>query len=218
MAFQAPAYIGQPLQAPYNFHPNTGFVPFVQYIQGQAATANQSPYKAAPIVVSYADAHAKQRYINSADPAALPTYQAGVTVSTATRYYPSRQGGVGVIVSPMDNAAQQQHGANSWHAVGVLRQGQTMWIHDPAYQIGSQTRLPMISGLSNVQNLMGSHGFGNINQIQVQGWNNGNLECMGRSAQWFDNVIQAPGALAPYPLGTFVPGQVTPGWQVIQRY
>jgi hypothetical protein len=118
----------------------------------------------------------------------------------------------------MDNATQQQQGLNNWHAAGVLRQGQTVWIYNPAYQLGSQTRLPMIPGLSNVQGLMASHGFGNINQIQVQGWNSGNLDCMGRTAQWINNVIQAPGALAPYPPGTFVPGQVTPGWQVIQRY
>ena len=124
-----------------------------------------------------------------------------------------------MVVSPMQNAAQASIGAaNDWHTVGVLRQGQTAWVYDPAYSAGAYTRLPMIPGTSNVTRLFNSTGFGNITLVQVQGIGSPQLDCMGRSAQWVDNVIRAPHALAPYAPQTFVPGQPTPGWDIVQRF
>lgn len=84
--------------------------------------------------------------------------------------------------------------------------------------MNSQTRLPMIPGTSNVTRLLNSTGFGTVNQVQVQGFGSTAQDCMGRSAQFVDNVIGAPGAVAPYPPNTFIAGQVTPGWQVVARY
>jgi hypothetical protein len=217
MAFPIPAYATQPLQAPYVFDPNS-FAPFTGYIHGQASNHNGSPYRACPVVATYSTGAVRNQAIATALPEAVPHYQAGVAVSSATRYYPSGQGGVGVVVSPMQNAAGVQMGLNDWHAVGVLRQKQTMWIQDPAYVTGSQDRLPNIPGTSNVTRLLNSHGFGAVNQIQVQGLGDTSVACMGRSAQFMDNVIGAPSAVAPYPPNYFVPNVVTPGWQVVARY
>ena len=215
--YQYPAYASQPLQAPYNFGP-AGFYNLGQYAAQQPA-ASTSSYRVAPVVATYPTATHRTQAIAGALPHDVQQFQAGVAVGSATRYYPSGIGGVGLVASPLQSAAQSSStGANEWHTVGVLRQGPTIWVHDPAYQPNSQTRLPMIPGTSNVTRLLNSAGFGTVNQVQVQGLGSPVPDCMGRSAQWVDNVIGAPGALAPYPIGTFVPGQVTPGWQVVQRY
>ena len=211
--YQYLPYTSQPLQAPYNFPP-TGFYNLTQYANQQANT-NPSTYSVAPIVATYSTAVQRTQTIQSAHPLDLQQAQAGVTVGSATRYYPSTQGGVGMVTSPLQSAKST---ANDWHTVGVLRQGSTVWVHDPAYQMNSQTRLPMIPGTSNVTRLLNSTGFGTVNQVQVQGFGSTAQDCMGRSAQFVDNVIGAPGAVAPYPPNTFIAGQVTPGWQVVARY
>jgi hypothetical protein len=214
-----PAYATQPLQAPYDFGP-TGFYGLAQYVTGQpAASAGSTTYRVAPIVATYPTTTHRTQAINGALPQDQQQYQAGAVVGAATRYYPTGTGGIGIVVSPLQGATQSSaEGANSWHAVGVLRQGQTVWIHDPAYQTGSQQRLPMIPGTSNVTRLLNSKGFGAVNLVQVQGFGSAEPDCMGRSAQWVDNVTNVPAAVAPYPPGSFVPGQPTPGWQVVARY
>lgn len=214
--YQYLAYAAQPLQPPYNFGPG-GFDGLTQYAAQQPA-ANTTSYRVAPVIATYATAAHRTQAINGALPYDQPQYQAGAVVGAATRYYPTGIGGVGLVTSPLQSAAQSSAGANDWHTVGVLRQGQTAWVHDPAYQMGSQTRLPMIPGTSNVTRLFNSTGFGAVSQVQVQGFGSSQQDCMGRSAQWVDNVIGALGAIAPYPPGTFVPGQATPGWQVVSRY
>ena len=215
--YQYLPYAAQPLQAPYTFGPS-GFHGLTQYA-AQQPNLNTTTYRTAPIVATYATAAQRTQAINGALPQDLPHYQAGVVVGTATRYYPTGIGGVGMVTSPLQGAAQSSAtGANDWHTVGVLRQGKTVWVHDPAYQMYSQDRLPIIPGTSNVTRLLNSTGFGTINQVQVQGFGSAEQDCMGRSAQWVDNVINAPGAVAPYPPGTFTPGQVIPGWQVVARY
>ncbi len=212
-----PAYAAQPLQAPYDFGPS-GFYGLTQYAVQQPGT-NTTSYRVAPIVAAYPTAAHRSQAVSGALPLDQQQYQAGAVVGAATRYYPTTAGGVGMVTSPLQSAAQSSaSGVNDWHTVGVLRQGQTVWVHDPAYQMHSQTRLPMIPGTSNVTRLLNSTGFGTVSQVQVQGFGSSQQDCMGRSAQWVDNVTNAPGAVAPYPPNTFVPGQVTPGWQVVARY
>ena len=157
--------------------------------------------------------------INAAQPADRQQYEAGRAVSSATRYYPSTQGGVGIVASSFNNAVQAaaSDATNEWHTVGVLRQGPTVWIHDPGYAPGSQTRLPMVPGTANVSRLLNSPGFGQVAQVQIQGLGSTGPECMGRATQWVDNVIGAPTAPAPFPAGTFTPGHMGPGWEVISR-
>jgi hypothetical protein len=208
-----PAYAAQPLQPPYNFTP-TEFYNLSQYATQQPNT-NTTPYRVAPIIATYANQTQRLHAINNAYPEDRQQYTAGMSVNSATRYYPSGIGGVGMVTSSLQNTTQA---SNDWHTVGVLRHGQTVWVHDPQYVPGSQTRLPMIPGTANVTRLLNSPGFGAVNQVQVQGLAAAPGECMGRTAQWVDNVISAPGALAPYQPGHFIPGQVNNGWQVVQRY
>jgi hypothetical protein len=187
------------------------------YVRQQPqATGPSNTYRVAPVVATYADQAHRTRLINGALLIDKPHYQAGVTVSTAAPYFPAGVGGVGVVCSPLDSAVGFQN--NNWHHVGVLRHGNSAWIHDPAYVMGSQTRLPAIPGTSNVTRLLNTHILKGVNYVQVQGLGGNTQDCMGRSVQWVDNVIQHPNATAPFPLGTFVSGQPTPGWQVVQRY
>jgi hypothetical protein len=218
MAGQFPyyQYTTQPLPDQYNFGPS-GFQGFTAYVGAQPAQ-NQSPYRVCPIVATYPTLPQKNIAVNGALEPDRPQYAAGAVVGAATRYFPSGQGGTGIVVSPMSNAAAISQGApNDWHAVGVHRHGQTVWIQDPQYVMGSQTRLPLVQGTSNVTRLLDSTGFGNVSMVQIQGYGGQQQECMGRSAQWVDNVIGAPGASEPFPLNTFVNGVLTPGYQVIAR-
>ena len=219
MAFQIPHYATQPPQPPYIFQVHQ-FKPFADYIKQQAEihNATHQGYRACPTIACYGSDAARRSAIKTAPPAALADYTAGRTAISVTRHFPSTVGGVGIVVSPLQNAAQAQQGLNSWHAVGVLRHGQTLWIQDPSYVQGTQTRLPMIAGTSNVSRLISTNNFGAIHQIQVQGLSDTHARCMARSAQFMDNVIGAPGAMAPYPPNTFIPGILTPGWEIVQRF
>jgi len=218
----ASPYWNQPLPPQYNWGVH-GFSNLASYAAQQpaayAASAQPNPLRVAPIVATYATQQQRQNLITGALPVDRAQYGSGVVVGSATRYYPVGQGGIGMVTSLMQNAAQSSAtGANNWHTVGVMRQGGTVWMHDPAYVMNSQQRLPQISGTSNVTRLINSSGFGNVNQIQVQGFGSANHECMGRSAQWVDNVLRVPNATNPYPPNSFIAGQTTPGWQVVQRY
>ena len=220
-SYQQPTYINQPLQAPYIFETD-GFYQLTQYAAQQNATQknsnNPTNYRVAPVVASYSTAEVKAAAINGALPADLRQYQAGVTVSTAAAHYPVNRGGVGMVTSSLQSAAQSSATSlNDWHTVGILRHGRTVWVYDPAYKMDSQTRLSMVPGTSNVEKLFKTSTFGTIELIQIQGFGSDQLDCMGRTAQWVDNVIRVPGALDPYPDGTFIPGEVTHGWQQIKR-
>jgi hypothetical protein len=161
--YQYLAYAAQPLQPPYDFSAG-GFYSLTQYAAQQPA-ANTTAYRVAPIVATYPTAAQRMQAVNGALPQDRQQYQAGAVVGATTRYYPTGIGGVGMVTSPLQSAAQSSAGSNDWHTVGVLRQGQTVWVHDPAYQMGSQARLPMIPGTSNVTRLFNSAGFGAISQV-----------------------------------------------------
>ena len=205
------------LRPPYDFGPGD-FDRLAQYAAQQPAT-NTTVYQVAPFVATYASVGQRAQAIAGAQLADQPQYQAGRVVGSVTRYYPSQRGGVGLVASPLQSAAQASLGTtNEWHVVGVLRHQQTVWVYDPSYAVGSQARLRMIPGTSNVTWLLKSAGFGQVDQVQVSGVQSLEQDCMGQSAQWVDSVIQAPRAQALYRPPAFVPGELTPGWQVVQRY
>jgi hypothetical protein len=215
-------YWTQPLPPQYNWG-TAGFLNLTNHAAQQPAifaqTQPNETWRVAPVVATYTNAAQKQTYINGALPEDRAQYQGGVAISTASPYYPSTKGGIGMVTSPLQNASQvSETGVNDWHTVGFLRQQGTVWVHDPAYTMDSQSRLPMIPGTSNVTRLLNSSGFGNVNMVQVQGFGSENEDCMGRSAQWVDNVLRVSGATAPFPAGTFAPGVQTEGWQVVKRY
>lgn len=218
---QLPPWATQPLPSQYDYGVG-GFQQLAQYATQQHNTYNQmntaQPIRVCPIVPSYASANQRTQHINNAHPADQLQYQAGSTVGAAVPYYPVGQGGIGMVTSMLGNAAYRaETSENDWHTVGVMRMGPTVWIADPGYVMDSQTRLPMIPGTANVSRLLNNKNFGNVDLVQVQGWSSNNADCMGRSAQWVDNVLGVPQATMPYPPGTFVTGQVTPGWQVVRQ-
>jgi len=143
-------------------------------------------------------------------------YNAGASLSTVRPSFPA-SGGVGMITSRLENAAQASQGFNTWHTVGLLRIGTTAWIFDPMYVMGTYDRLSNIPGLANVVRLLGILGKTGVTEVQILGLGSELEECMGQSARWVDAVIRAPGAPYQYPEETFVVGQLTPGWQRLER-
>ena len=99
----------------------------------------------------------------------------------------------------------------------MLRQGPTIWVYNLSYVPSSQTWLPIVPGIANITRLLNSPGFGQVTQVQIYGGGISGPECIGRAAQWVDNIIGAPTAPAPFLVGTFVPGHVGPRWEVISR-
>jgi hypothetical protein len=205
------------LPEPYNFEPGD-FDRLTQYAKDQHLS-NRSRYQVAPVIATYPTTQHRHQAVAGALPADRPQYQAGVAVGSATRFFPAGRGGIGMVASPLQNSAQSSATAsNEWHTVGVLRLGGSVWVYDPMYQMGSQTRLPMMAGVSNVTRLLNSTGFGSVTHVQVWGDGSDNQDCMGRTAQWIDNVVNASNAPEPFPEGAFVEGRATPGWQVVARF
>lgn len=219
MAQLVPAPANVPLALPYaTFTADAaGIINFTTYIRNQATS--QTSYRIAPIVATYSRKEQRDSCIRNTTPGVQQqAVAAGVSVNSVLQYFPSGQGGVGAVVSFLSNATQWwQPANNNSHAVGVLRQGNTIWIFDPQYVMGSATRLPSIRGLRNVTRMLQAPSFSSVTMIQVQGIGNTRAECMGRTAEWIDNVAQAPGALSPYPPNTFVPGQLTTGWETVAK-
>jgi hypothetical protein len=223
--YNATPWYNQPLPPQYNYGIG-GFATLAAYAN-QQLLMNTSPYCVAPIVACYSTPTQRLTAINGALPADRPQYEAGRTVGSATRFYPTSTGGVGMVASPYANAAVSSATANNeWHTVGVLRHGDTVWVHNPAYappsaNMSLSQRLPVIPGMSNITRLLNSTGFGTINYLFIQGPDiliQDSIECMGRSAQWVDNVISAPTATHPFPAGYFQPRQAPPGYYLLQRH
>lgn len=192
------------------------FAQLAQYASNQHKS-NSSPYQVAPIIATYASQKHRLQSIKGALEEDRAQYEAGVTVSSATRFYPAQRGGVGMVTSPLQNSAEVSAGkGNDWHTVGVLRKGKSIWVYDPAYKMGSQTRLTTVPGVSSVIRLLGSEGFGSITQVQISGDSSEEADCMARAAEWVDRVIGA--GTEPYPEGSFVEGEATPGWQTVARF
>ena len=221
----ATPWYSQPLPPQYDFGTD-GFAALAEYVR-QQPSANGSTYSVAPIVACYSNLKQRRIAIVGALPMDRPQYEAGRAVGSATGYYPAGTGGVGLITSPYANAAVSSTSAsNEWHTVGILRHGDTVWIHNPAYapppsDVSEAERLPMVPGMSNVSRLLNSTGFGAIRYIFIQGPDvpvQESMECMGRSAQWVDNVIQAATATHPFLPGHFQPGQAPLGYYPLRRH
>jgi hypothetical protein len=218
----ATPWYNQPLPLQYDFG-TSGFAALAAYAN-QQPLANASPYRVSPIVACYSTSVQRLNAIDSALPEDQPQYKAGCVVGSATRFYPSGTGGIGMVTSPYANAAiSSATGSNEWHTVALLRHKDTVWIHNPAYTPSTTSsqpeRLSMIPGMSNVTRLLDSRGFGAITYIFIQGPDvpvQESMECMGRSAQWVDNVILAPTAAHALPAGYFQPGEAPPGYYLLQ--
>jgi hypothetical protein len=212
-----PLFMTQPLPAPYHTwgpHDFSTVATYMTNLPNQSQLAN--PYQVCPRIPTYSNQAQRSQIIQgSVNPTDRVAAQMGTTVSSAVPFFPSQRGGVGVVCSPLNSALPSD--TNDWHMVGFLRQGNTAWVYDPAYVMDSQTRLPMIPGTSNVSRLLAQPGLTAVRHVQVQGAGLAEPQCMGRSVQWVDNVNHHPHASMPYPPQTFIPGQLTPGWQWVQR-
>jgi hypothetical protein len=216
-------WYNQALPPQYDFDTG-GFAALAAYAN-QQPSANTSAYHVAPIVACYSTITQRLNAIEGALPEDQPQYKAGRVVGSATRFYPTSTGGIGMVTSPYANAAiSSATRSNEWHTVGLLRHKDTVWIHNPAYTSppasSKPERLPMIPGISNVTRLLDSKGFGTVSYIFIQGPDvpvRDGMACMGRSAQWVDNVISAPTATYSFPAGYFQPGRAPPGYYPLWR-
>ncbi|KFY76792.1 hypothetical protein V498_09501 [Pseudogymnoascus sp. VKM F-4517 (FW-2822)] len=65
-----------------------------------------------------------------------PFYEVCETVTNARKQLPAGLGGIAIITSPLQNAAQLAK-ANEWHAAVIMRKGATMWIFDLAFDLNN---------------------------------------------------------------------------------
>lgn len=73
----------------------------------------------------------------------------------AIKQLPAGVGGIAIVTSPLQNAAQLAK-ANEWHAAVVMRTGPDMWIFDPAFDINNLPKdglLARVRGLIIAQNI-----------------------------------------------------------------
>jgi hypothetical protein len=122
---------------------------------------------------------------------------------------PSGGGGVALVTSPYQNAAQAREG-NDWHAVGVVRRGNTIWIFNPEFVESDYAsalqplRLASIRGVRIVQSLVqsiGAHGA-HIQYCFISGLGERDrLVCVGQSVQWIEGVLDGsnPDPFTPGP-------------------
>jgi hypothetical protein len=196
-AFEA-AY-NQPLPSSFAFAPRTGFGEMVNTLS--TAYASRSPAlvpRVNPYVATYKDAKDKTSWVGMEDltPTEKAEYARGATLSGATKEW--RAGGsVGLVTSCMSSASSQSQGQNNWHTVAMARNGSTVWVHDSEYNAaehaGNVKRVDGVHGTGNVHRLI--HQWAPVQGVYFQGpppsyvARPGQLECMGRSAQWVDAIL-----------------------------
>ena len=156
----------QPLPAPYSTWERHDFSKVANYIADPSIQSQLiNPYHLCPIIPTYHNLQHRQTMITRSHPGDVAAAQQGVSLSSAVRHFPSQQGGIGIVCSPMHSAVAPA--TNDWHMVGFLRQGDTAWVYDSAYVMGSQTRLPMIPGVGNVVRMLALPQMKGVTQIQV---------------------------------------------------
>lgn len=197
------AYYDKPLPQHLQFHHATGFGDMARAIQ--TLHENQAPDAAVrvnPKVMAYKDGEVKKWWTQE-DPgltqAQRDDLKRGATISDARKGFVS-SGSIGVVVSNMTNAAEfSASGDTDWHAVAVARQGKQLWIHDPAFVAadhkGNVNRMDAVRGTSNVRALARELNVTTATPPLFQGptadyaQGPAELECMGRSVQWIEAVV-----------------------------
>jgi hypothetical protein len=110
---------------------------------------------------------------------------------------PVGTGGLTLVTSPYQNAAAATQ-ANDWHAVAVVRRGNTLWIFNPEFRNAEYAaaqqplRLVSIHGVRIVQSLVkaiSKHGV-EIQHCFITGISEqNNMSCIGRSVQWMEGIL-----------------------------
>jgi hypothetical protein len=94
----------------------------------------------------------------------------------------------------MSSASTQWQDQNDWHTVAMARQGDQVWVHDPAYvaasYAGTTWRADAVHDTRNVHELV--QAWAPVQGVHFQGPPStytaqpSQLEFMGRSAQWVE--------------------------------
>lgn len=175
----------------------SGFSGLHTFVGNQAAARGKTnPPRVNPHIATYKDRKHKDSFVNmpGLDAQERAAYEAGATAPTAVRDWVS-SGSVGVVCSSLTNAADLAT-KNDWHCVGMARLGEKVWVHDPAYNPedhhGNVKRVE-ITGNTMTHQLV-QH-WNTVRQVHFQGpppeylAQPGQMECMGRSAQWVEATV-----------------------------
>ncbi len=112
----------------------------------------------------------------------------------AIKQLPAGVGGIAIVTSPLQNAAQLAK-ANEWHAAVVMRTGPDMWIFDPAFDINNLPKdglLARVRGLIIAQNIWTAIGVKGapIQNCYIQGIKEEEEPtCLGRSIQFVERFL-----------------------------
>ncbi len=107
-------------------------------------------------VASFQKGQQKNSYLESlGSDAKRADQQHCTTIAAAVKDLP-RTGGLTLMTSDTKGAARSAHESSSWHSICVLRDNDTLWVFDPAfdpeemkgkYRIGQITRVTMLKAL-----------------------------------------------------------------------
>lgn len=186
-----------------HFDPGHGFGQLQAWIRKTAEEhlAAENSINVCPLVVAYKDGKQKTSWVAAGEATAEQREEAGacVTLSAFNKAWRAA-GSVGVVVSCMDNAPELSTlDTSNWHAVAVAQQGDTVWIHDPAYNSldyaeQEKPRMDRVHGTRLVHLLVKE--WKSVKHIWLQGPEpehqvalGDGLQCMGRSAQWIEATL-----------------------------
>jgi len=205
-------YYAQPLPPNLQYNPQTGFGDMVRTIEHISAHLQpEAAFRVNAAVATYKNKNVKESWVSALNTPESEDLARGSTVAVAKKGFPA-SGSVGVVVSGMTNAAvQSASGHSDWHAVAMARQGNKVWVHDPAYRAEEHAstihRMDQVPGTNNVRNL--ALEWQPVRHVWFQGppptylQGPSELECMGRSVQWVQATVD--GTL-PWPPDTDATG------------
>jgi hypothetical protein len=183
----------------FQFDPQAGFTALSDHMRATAQdqTKDQRP-RVNGLVATYPTGKIKDSWTGmpSLSQQEKDEYKRGATVSGTIKGW-SAGGSIGVVTSCMSSASAQSQGENNWHTVAMARKGDKVWVHDPAYiataHAGNVKRVDTVPGSRIVHSLV--QNWSPVQGVYFQGPPSsytaipGQMECMGRSAQWVDATI-----------------------------
>jgi hypothetical protein len=196
-AFEAP--YARPLPSHLQFDPETGFSRLADrmHVIAQSQLHDSLP-RVNPLIATYKTNKNKKSWVDSPNISEdeKEEYSRGATVTTAIQGWRA-SGSIGVVTSSLSSASAQSQGDNNWHTVAMARQGTQVWIHDSMYNAAAHA--------GNAKRVEGVHGTSIAHKIILE-WslvtgvwfqgppsayiaNSGQMECMGRSAQWVEATV-----------------------------
>jgi hypothetical protein len=189
----------EPLPTRLDFDPESGFAALYTYLNTINPISQTKPIRIARAIATYKDKRHRDGHIASAPEEWKEQTAMGVTISSANRHWPATGRVVGLVCSPVSNAARASQGENCWHVVGLAREGATVWLYDtehhPDFYTSKKTkgqadkppRFPR--NMANVRAL--AVGWSGVKGVWVKSPHPdyvSTLECMGRSMAWVEGL------------------------------